>query len=275
MKLQRTSSVDYLLSDSASELERLRLQARVWEPETEAWLDQFGPMTGWRCLDLGCGAMGILGPLSRRVGSSGKVIGVDADPVQLRGARAFVADNQLANVEILEADAYASPFSEDSFDLTHVRFLFAPVGRNAQLMDELWRLTKPGGIIAIQEPDAAAWGCYPPSDAWDRLKAAILEAFRRGGGDFNAGRRTYAMLQERGAEDVRISAAVVALAPGHPYLRLPVQFATSLKSRILDGGLMDKSELDDTIAECERVASNPKTIGTTFVVMQSRGRKPA
>jgi hypothetical protein len=30
------SSVDYLLSDSDSELERLRLQARVCEPETEA-----------------------------------------------------------------------------------------------------------------------------------------------------------------------------------------------------------------------------------------------
>jgi hypothetical protein len=57
-------------------------------------------------------------------------------------------------------------------------------------MNELWRLTKPGGIIAIQEPDAAAWRCYPPSAAWDRLKAAILEAFRRGGGDFDAGRRT-------------------------------------------------------------------------------------
>jgi hypothetical protein len=66
-------------------------------------------------------------------------------------------------------------------------------------------------------------GCCPPSDAWDRLKTLILEAFRRGGGDFNAGRRIHAMLQERGAEDIRIRAAVVALPPGHPYLRLPVQ----------------------------------------------------
>jgi ubiquinone/menaquinone biosynthesis C-methylase UbiE len=88
MKVQRISSVDYLL-----------------EPETEVWLDQFGLVTGWRCLDLGCGAMGILGPLARRVGSSGQVIGVDVDPVQLRGARAFVAENVLTNVEIIEADA--------------------------------------------------------------------------------------------------------------------------------------------------------------------------
>src|SRR5262249_13418559 len=263
-----------LLSDSASELERLRLQARVWEAETEAWLDQLGPMTGWRCLDLGCGAMGILGPLARRVGlRPGR--GVDVDALQLRGARAFVADNRLANVEIVETDAYASSLPDGSFDLAHVPFLFAPVGRAAQLMNELWRLTKPDGIIAIQEPDAAAWGCYPPSDAWDRLKGVILEAFQRGGGDFNAGRRTRPMLQERGAKDVDVRAAVIALAPGHPYLRLPVQFATSLKNRILDAGLMSKSELDETIGECEEVASNPQTSGTTFVVMQVRGRKPA
>jgi hypothetical protein len=52
----------------------------------------------------------------------------------------------------------------------------------------------------------------------------------------------HAMLQERGAEDIRIRAAVVALSPGHPYLRLAVQFATSLKNRILDEGLMSSSE---------------------------------
>ena len=86
------SQRDYLLSDSASELERLRLQARVWEPETEAWLDRLGPMEGWHCIDLGCGAMSILGPLSRRAGPSGRIVGVDIDPMQLRGARAFVAE---------------------------------------------------------------------------------------------------------------------------------------------------------------------------------------
>jgi hypothetical protein len=87
------------------------------------------------------------------------------------------------------------------------------------------------------------------------LKTVILETFRRGGGDFNAGWRTHAMLQECGAEDVRIRAAVVALSPGHPYLRLAVQLATSLKHRILDEGIMRCSELDEAIAECERVAS--------------------
>src|SRR4051794_11047087 len=67
----------YLLPASASELERLRLQARVWEPEAETLLDRIGVQPGWRCADLGCGAMGILGPLSRRVGPTGRILGLD------------------------------------------------------------------------------------------------------------------------------------------------------------------------------------------------------
>jgi SAM-dependent methyltransferase len=227
-------------------------------------------------LDLGCGAMGILGPLARRVGPTGRVVGVDRDPLQLRGARELVASEALPNVEILEADAYntSAALADGTFDLVHTRFLFAPAGRDKNLLDEMWRLTRPGGIIAIQEPDAAAWSCYPSSVAWNQLKGVILEAFRRSGGDFDAGRRTFGMLQDHGAEDVRIRAAVLALPPKHPYLRLPIQFATSLRERILKEGLMDSATLDRAIAGVESIADDPRTVGLTFVVTQVWGRKP-
>jgi hypothetical protein len=75
--------------------------------------------------------------------------------------------------------------------------------------------------------------CYPPSDARDRLKTAILEAFRRRGGDSDAVRRTYMMLRDRGAEGLRIRAAVVALAPAirtcawsPPILKATASFST-------------------------------------------------
>jgi SAM-dependent methyltransferase len=267
---------DYLLSNTASELERLRLQARVWELEAETWLDLLGPMPGWRCLDLGFGTLGLLGPLARRVGPGGRVVGIDRDPLQLRGARDFVAGEGLANVEILEADPYdcGTALPDGTFDLVHTRFLFAPAGRNARLLDEMWRLTRPGGIIAIQEPDVAAWACYLPSGAWARLKAAILEAFRRGGGDFDHGQRTFGLLRDQGADEVRIRTALVALPPSHPYLQLPVQFATLLRDRILEGGIMEAAELDAVITEYERAAADPATARLSFVVTQVWGCKP-
>src|SRR5207247_9427073 len=81
---------EYLLAGGAAELERLQLQARVWEPETEVMLEMIGVAPGWRCIDLGCGAMGLLGPLSRRVGPKAEVTGDDMDARPPGGARAYV-----------------------------------------------------------------------------------------------------------------------------------------------------------------------------------------
>jgi hypothetical protein len=105
------------------------------------------------------------------------------------------------------------------------------------------------------------------------LKSAILTAFERGGGDFNAGQRTYGMLRRAELEDIQIKAAVIALQDKHPYKRLPIQFATSLRKRILDANILSESELDHAIAECEQVAADPETIIMSFIVTQVWGQK--
>jgi ubiquinone/menaquinone biosynthesis C-methylase UbiE len=268
------ASENYLLASGAAEVERLQLQARVWEPEAEVMLDRIGLETGWKCVDLGCGAMGILGPLSQRVGPTGRIIGVDMDSKQLAAARAFIQEAGLQNVEIVEQDAYHTSLPREFFDLVHVRFVFAPVGREAQLLSEMLGLTRPGGVVAIQEPDTTCWNYFPQHWAWDRLKGAILAAFKQGGGDFNAGQRTYSMLRQAGLEQVQIRAAVMALHNGHPYMRLPIQFATSLRQRLLDGGLLTETELEEALSACEEIAKNPETFVMTFIVTQVWGHKP-
>ena len=266
---------NYLLAGGVAELERLQLQARVWEPEAEAMLTHIGLQSGWRCLDLGCGAMGILGPLSRQVGPTGQVIGVDVDAKQLAAARSYIQETGMHNVEIVEQDAYHTTLPRESFDLVHVRFVLAPVGRDEELVREMVALTRLGGVVVIQEPDATCWNCFPPYEAWDRLKSAILTAFKRRGGDFNAGQRTYSMLKQAGLEEVRIRAAVIALHNGHPYMRLPIQFATSLRQQIVDGGLLTEVELEEVLAVCEEIAKNPDTFVMSFILTQVWGRKPA
>src|SRR5256712_5313592 len=215
---------EYLLAGGAAELERLRLQARVWEPEVEVMLEMIGVAPGWRCIDLGCGAMGILGPLSRRAGPKGEVTGVDMDAKQLDAARAYVTGENLKNVKVLEQDAYNTKLPRESFDLTHVRFVFAPVGRDAGLLREMIALTRPGGTIAIQEPDAASWNSYPPNPSWMRLKEIILATFSAGGGGFNAGSRALRMLRQGRLPDVSIRAPVIAPLDKKSYMRPPLQF---------------------------------------------------
>jgi hypothetical protein len=82
------------------------------------------------------------------------------------------------------------------------------------------------------------------------------------------------MLRRAGLEDVRIRAAVLALHSRHPYLRLPILFATSLRQRILERELLREDDLDDAIAECECIAAAAGTFGLSFTVTQVWGRKP-
>ena len=272
---QRSDAPGYLLAGSDVELERLQLQARVWEPAAAALLAEIGLARGARALDLGAGAMGIVRPLSHAVGPAGRVVALDNDATQLAALRRWVAGEGFGNVEVVEADAFATGLPSASFDLVHVRFLFAPVGRDAALLAEMRRLVRPGGVLAIQEPDSSCWDCYPPSSAFTELKALILAAFRAGGGDFDAGRRTAALLQGIGCADVQVRAHAHVLPAGHPYRRLPVQFTQSLRARILAAGLATEARLSDLVAACEAAVAGPATWITTFLVTQAWGRAPA
>ena len=193
------SESSYLMAGRSSELERLRLQAWVWESSAETLFQEVEVREGATAIDLGCGAMGVLGALSRRVGTRGKVVGVDNDPLQLEAARAYVDDVRLLNVDIVEGDAFATRFVPGSFDLVHQRFVIAPAGRDAEMLAEMRRLVRPGGIVVLQEPNSASWSLYPASEPFDHLKSAILTAFRVGGGDFDAGRTIVSMASNTAA----------------------------------------------------------------------------
>ena len=254
-------------------MQRLRLQAQVWEPAASEFLAELDISPGSRALDLGCGAMGVLKSLSRLVGDHGTVVGLDRDITQLAAARAFVEEAQLTNVSIIEGDAFNTGLPAGDFDLVHVRFLFAPIGHDAELLAEMLRLVRPGGIIAIQEPDASCWNVAPPNQSWSTLKAAILAAFRAGGGDFDAGCRTFGMLRAAGLQEVSQRNAVLTAIGDHPYKRLPLQFATSLRKRIIEGGLLAEAQLDDCLADVAAVADDPGSVMTTFIVTQVAGEK--
>jgi SAM-dependent methyltransferase len=264
---------DHLLGGSAGLDDALTLHARVWEPEAERMLDRIGVAPGARCVDVACGTMGILAALSRRAGPGGRVVGVDSDARALAVARTYVEREGLKNVELSQADACHTSLPRGSFDLVHARFVLAPLGREEELLRELVALAAPGGVIALQEPDAGSWACHPEPPAFPQLREAILRALRRGGGDFNAGRRIFGLLRDAGLQNVQIRPAVLALQSGHPYMRLPALFAESLRSQIVDGGILRAADLDRAVAGYEEFLREPGGYMIPFTMLQAWGRK--
>ena len=261
----------YLLAGQASELERLQVQSRVWEPSGRRLLAEIGDGRGARVLDVGCGALGWLRVLSEWVGPDGEVTGADFDEAMLAAAEGFVTGEGLRNVALVKDDLFASRLEPGAFDLVHARFEITPLGRGHEQMNTYLRLVRPGGTIVLEDPDTGSWHFNPPAPALQRLIELIHEAFLLGGGDLSAGRKNRDLFREFGIEaDVR--ADIVALPPGHPYLPMPLQFATSLDARLRS--LVGDAEVERLREEGEAELREPGRWGTTFTLVQCWGRRP-
>jgi SAM-dependent methyltransferase len=259
---------EYLLADQPSELERLQLQSRVWEPSGRELLSKVGDGSGRRVLDVGCGALGWLRILGEWVGPSGRVVGTDTDESLLDAARSFLAAEGIANVELLVDDLFDSKLEPQSFDLVHARYVIAPLGRGREQVASYRRLVRPSGSLVLEEWDLGSWHFNPPAPAAERLIRLLSEIFAALGGE--AGREVPELLHEIGIEEPEIDAHVIALKPGHPYLRLPLQFSVALESRLLE--TLSEDELASLCREAESELAEPGRWGTTFTLIQSWGR---
>ena len=263
------SSSNYLLAGQASELERLQYQSLVWEPAGRRLLGQLGEGRGARAADIGCGVLGWLRLLSEWVGPDGEVVGTDADEAMLAAAQQFVAAEGLGNVVLVKDDVFASTLEESSFDLVHSRFLVSPLARGAEQMATYCRLARPGGIVTLEDWDKGSWHYNPPAPALEQLIQLINLAFREV--SVLDGGRTHLELFSSAGIDARIQAEVLALPPGHRYLRLPIQMTTGLAPRLKE--LVSDDELARLQEEAEVELQEPGRWGTTFTVIQSWGRR--
>jgi predicted RNA methylase len=118
------NSTDYLLAGQISELERLQLQCRVWEPSGRRLLTTISAgrddIDHARAFDVGCGVLGWLRLLSEWVGPEGTVTGTDIDDAMLTAAATFVTEAGLGNVSLVNDDLFASQLARASFDLVQI-----------------------------------------------------------------------------------------------------------------------------------------------------------
>jgi ubiquinone/menaquinone biosynthesis C-methylase UbiE len=108
---------------------------------------------GGRVLDVCCGTGASAIPAAQRVGPSGTVVGVDlADRLLARGrSKAYALG--LRNVKFVGGDMEELDFPDVSMDavLCVLGLYYAQAPQSA--IDKLWRLVKPGGLLAI-----TVWG---------------------------------------------------------------------------------------------------------------------
>ena len=86
---------------------------------------------------------------AEKVGSEGKVIGVDFTPGMLEQARRKIAAAALQNIELIEADAEAISFHDESFDAIFCATAIVLLSDIPAALRNWYRFLKTGGVVAF------------------------------------------------------------------------------------------------------------------------------
>ena len=264
----------YVLGYRQAERERLERQALELADESAALFDAIGVRAGWNAIEIGCGPRGCLDLLAARVGAPGRVVGVERSAEEVASARRFVAETKLGNVEIVHADARDTGLPARSFDLATARLVLVNVPKPEQIVAEMVRLVRPGGAVALHEPDSTTQRFDPPAPAMARLQQLLSASAERSGVDRAIALRAPRLLRELGVVDVQVKPIVHVYPPGHSRRRLPLWFAENARARLLEQALVGEAEIDELIDALRRYLDDPATLVVSSIFLQVWGRVP-
>jgi ubiquinone/menaquinone biosynthesis C-methylase UbiE len=118
----------------------------------QAAIEQCRITPGLTVLDVGCGTGLETTRLAKLVAPTGRVVGVDASEKFLDEARRRAAGLELP-IEYRPGDAQQLPFPDKTVDVSRAERLFPYLADPERAFSELVRVTKPGGAVALIEPD--------------------------------------------------------------------------------------------------------------------------
>jgi len=119
-------------------------------------------------LDFPCGRGFYLNML--RYVSGARLVGAELDEAVVRKAQRNVG--HLPDLGLMQANVYAMPFPENTFDAVIMSEILEHVADDVAALCEAFRVLKPGGVVAITVPNAD----YP--FLWDPLNKTLEWLFK-------------------------------------------------------------------------------------------------
>jgi len=145
---------------------------RWYQPPSEL-IGKIGLTQNDTVMDFGCGPGFFTVELAKKAKS---VVAVDLSPEMLQKAQKKAAKSQVKNIQFLQSDGINLQLGDGSVDFILLVTVFHEVGDVESVLKEFWRVTKPGGRLAIVEVVKKATLAFAPIQNPEAIKSEVEAA---------------------------------------------------------------------------------------------------
>jgi SAM-dependent methyltransferase len=192
------------LGDREGEFKRLISQATIGEDIEFAVLDSIGLRDGAKVLDLGSGP-GVTSFLVAKRLPQATVIGVEPEDLLRKKAEALITDQGFAErCHFLKGTGDRIPLDDGTVDFSYARLLFQHLPNPLEVLGEMRRVTRQGGIVVVLDVDDRTNIVHPAPAGLEDLENRIASAQAAAGGDRHVGRKLLGYMTEAGLQDIGI-----------------------------------------------------------------------
>lgn len=121
---------------------------KKWRKDT---MKKMNVQRGKKALDVCCGTADWSIALASEVGPEGEVIGLDFSENMLKVGQKKIEELNLKQVKLVHGNAMELPFPDNSFDYVTIGFGLRNVPDYLQVLKEMRRVLKPGGVAVCLE----------------------------------------------------------------------------------------------------------------------------
>jgi len=187
-------STDHLVRSMVAADEHTAVQVlRDWSA------DQLRITDGATVVELGCGPGTAAADLASRVGTTGRVIGIDSSEAMIDTARA--AYESVPVVAFVVGDALSLDLADDAVDGYRSERTFQHLSAPETALAEALRVVRPGGRVAVIDTD---WGTLAVDHPDRMLTERLSGAPRRFPLNSWSGRRLYSQMRRVGLVDLGV-----------------------------------------------------------------------
>lgn len=216
--------------------------------------------SGMTLLDCGCGPGTITVGLAEKV-APGRVVAVDLEPSQIAWAEKTAAARGTTNVRFEAASVYKLPFADHSFDAVYSHALFEHLSEPQSALQELRRVLRPGGLIALASPDWAGNLMAPPDSEAERAIEVLKAIQKRNGGNPYVGRELGQLLREAGFGRIALTAMYDCYEDAPLAVELMAQrIEDGVGKQIVEGPGLNRAEVGELCRALRQWAKHPDVL---------------